>query len=309
MRKIRIGSRGSKLAVWQTNFVAEKLKSLNSNMEIEVILVKTKGDKLLDVALSKIGDKGLFTKEIENEILSGRIDMAVHSMKDMPTAIPAGLTIGAVLPRENPSDVLLSTTGATLSQMPSGAVIGTSSLRRRAHLMMGRPDLEIVDMRGNIDSRIRRLLDGEADAIILAAAGVVRLGYQDLISEELDFLPAIGQGAIMVETRENDPEILALVKGLDHAPTRQAITAERSFLAALQGGCQIPIGALAMISGDNLELEGLVASLNGGKCIRSRIEGPSEHGDELGLKLAEMLLSKGAGEILAEIRDQGNVYE
>ncbi|NLB17220.1 MAG: hydroxymethylbilane synthase [Syntrophomonadaceae bacterium] len=306
MRKIRIGTRGSKLALWQTNFVAEKLKSLNADIELEIILVKTKGDKLLDVALSKIGDQGLFTKEIENEILAGRIDMAVHSMKDMPTAIPAGLTIGAVLHRENPADVLLSVTGEKLAEMPSGSVIGTSSLRRRAHLMMCRSDLRAMDLRGNIDSRIRRLFDKEVDAIILAAAGVDRLGYQDLVTEELEFLPAVGQGAIMVEIRENDPEIFTLVLELDHTPTRQAITAERGFLAALEGGCQIPIGALATINGNNLELEGIVASLNGEKSIRSRIQGSREHAAELGQGLAEVLLSKGAGEILAEIRDQVN---
>lgn len=304
MRKIRIGTRGSRLALWQTDLVINKIRELNDRIAIEKVLIRTKGDKLLDVALSRIGDKGLFTKEIEKEILLGGIDMAVHSMKDMPTRITEGLTIGAVLARENPKDVLLACDKMSLDELPVGARVGTSSLRRRAQLLATHPDLNIVELRGNIDTRIKRLLDRELDAIVLAAAGVIRLGYQDLIAEELEFLPAVGQGAIMVEVREDDQEMLELVHQLDHPVTRWAILAERAFLAVLEGGCQIPVGCLGQVQGESLELEGLVSDLEGDRMFQARLTGPPDKSEDLGRELAQRLIDQGAGMVLDEIRNR-----
>lgn len=306
MRKIRVGSRGSRLALWQTDFVLNRIRELDRDLCLETVVIKTKGDKLLDVALSKIGDKGLFTKEIEKKILSGRIDLAVHSMKDMPTAITDGLTIGAILPRENPGDALLAREGKRLAELPIGASVGTSSLRRRAQLLSIRPDLNIVELRGNIDTRIRRLLDKEMDAIVLASAGVARLGYGDLVTEELDILSAVGQGAIVVEVRSDDQELLDIVKRLDDPATRQAITAERAFLAVLEGGCQIPVGCLGRIHGESLELEGLVSDLQGIKVFWERLVGCPDQAAQLGQELATILLNQGARAVLNEIRSQGN---
>ncbi|MGI6549010.1 MAG: hydroxymethylbilane synthase [Syntrophomonadales bacterium] len=305
MRKIRIGSRGSRLALWQTDFVIQKMLAMDRSLEIEKVLIKTKGDILLDVALSKIGDKGLFTKEIEKEILSGSIDMAVHSMKDMPTKITEGLALGAVLQRENPKDVLLARDGMRLAQLPAGASVGTSSLRRRAQLLSLRPDLNIVELRGNIDTRIRRLLDKEMDAIVLAAAGVIRLGYQDLITEELEILSAVGQGAIVIETRDDDQELLEFVKHLEDPVTRAEITAERAFLAVLEGGCQIPVGCVSRIQDASLKLEGLVADLDGQRIFRESLTGPMDQAGEIGVRLALTLVEQGAGEVLDHIRSQG----
>jgi len=305
MRKIRIGSRGSRLALWQTDFVINKMLALGDRLDIEKVLIKTKGDKLLDVALSKIGDKGLFTKELEKEILAGKIDMAVHSFKDMPTKITKGLTIGAVLPRENPKDVLLSLEGKGLIELPSGARVGTSSLRRRAQLLAIRPDLSIVELRGNIDTRIRRLLNQEMDAIVLAAAGVIRLGYDSLITEELDILPAVGQGAIVVETRDDDQVILEIIEQLNDRNTRSAITAERAFLTVLEGGCQIPVGCLGTVQGDYLKLEGLVSDLDGKRVFKGHLSGPVDRAEGLGRELAGILLDQGAGVVLDQIRSQG----
>jgi hydroxymethylbilane synthase len=304
MRKIRIGSRGSRLALWQTDFVIQKMLAMDRSLEIEKVLIKTKGDILLDVALSKIGDKGLFTKEIEKEILSGSIDMAVHSMKDMPTKITEGLALGAVLQRENPKDVLLARDGMRLAQLPAGASVGTSSLRRRAQLLSLRPDLNIVELRGNIDTRIRRLLDKEMDAIVLAAAGVIRLGYQDLITEELEILSAVGQGAIVIETRDDDQELLEFVKHLEDPVTRAEITAERAFLAVLEGGCQIPVGCVSRIQDASLKLEGLVADLDGQRIFRESLTGPMDQAGEIGVRLALTLVEQGAGEVLDHIRSQ-----
>lgn len=304
MQKVKVGSRGSRLALWQTDHVMKRLAEITPHNTYEKIIIKTKGDKMLDVALSKIGDKGLFTKEIENEIKSGAIDLAVHSMKDIPTVIPDGLMIGAVLARENPRDVLLSRSGVKLMDLPKGARVGTSSLRRRSQLMMLRRDLEIVELRGNIDTRIKKLATGELDAIILAYAGVCRLEYKDLIAEELSFLPAVGQGAIAIEIRDNDEVVRKLVHQLDDLDTRRAVTAERAFLKALEGGCQIPIGALARIVNGMLEIDGLVADLNGERVFRDRIVGPMENAESLGTELADHLLGKGADQVLSEIRQQ-----
>ncbi|MGE5372592.1 MAG: hydroxymethylbilane synthase [Solirubrobacterales bacterium] len=304
MLKIRAGSRGSKLALWQTDLVIEKLSQLHPGVCFETVMIKTKGDKLLDVALSRIGDKGLFTKEIESELLAGHIDLAVHSMKDLPTEVPDGLEIGAILTREQPQDVLIAANGASLAELPHGARIGTSSLRRRAQLAAVRPDLRIVDLRGNIDTRIRRLTEEGLDAIILAFAGVARLGYEDRVTEMLPFLPAVGQGAIGIEIRKDDPTVKPLVQTINHDETRTAIAAERSFMAVLEGGCQIPIGALGTVKGDQLEVEGLVADLDGKRILRDRMTGPAADPVGLGRKLAERLLDQGAGDILREIRSQ-----
>lgn len=304
MCKIRIGSRGSRLALWQTDFVINRMLELDDTLDIEKVPIKTKGDKLLEVALSKIGDKGLFTKEIEKEILSGNIDMAVHSMKDMPTRITEGLAIGAVLARENPKDVLLARDGKRLAELPAKASVGTSSLRRRAQLLAIRPDLNIVELRGNIDTRIRRLQEEELDAIVLAAAGVLRLGYKSLITEELDILPAVGQGAIVVETRNDDQVLLEIVKQLDEQDTCSAIAAERAFLTVLEGGCQIPVGCLARVQGDFLELEGLVSDLEGKRVFRAHLTGSADRAEELGQELAGTLLDQGAGVVLDQIRSQ-----
>ena len=304
MRKIRIGTRGSRLALWQTDFVVNKLLELDDRLDIEKVTIKTTGDKFLDVALSRIGDKGLFTKEIEKELQKGTIDMAVHSMKDMPTRITDGLAIGAVLPRENPKDVLLSREGQKLAALPVGASVGTSSLRRKAQLLAMRPDLNIVDLRGNIDTRIRRLQNGELDAIVVAAAGVARLGYEGMVTEELEFLPAVGQGAIMVEIRDDAPDIRELVAKLDNRSTRLAVAAERAFLGVLEGGCQIPVGCLGSVKDGLLTLEGLVSDLEGKKVFRSRLSGTADEAEDLGRKLAHELMNQGADVVLKQIRNQ-----
>jgi len=292
------------LAIWQTDFVINKLLELDDRLEIEKVIIKTTGDKFLDVALSRIGDKGLFIKEIEKELLDGSIDMAVHSMKDMPTRITEGLAIGAVLPRENSKDVLLSRDNRKLAELPVGAAVGTSSLRRKAQLLALRPDLNIVDLRGNIDTRIRRLQNGELDAIVLAAAGVIRLGYEELVAEDLEIIPAVGQGAIAVEIRDDDTDIRELVEKLDDRSTRLAIAGERAFLAALEGGCQIPIGCGGSVRDDFLTLEGLVSDLEGKQVFRSRLSGPAAEAEDLGRKLALELVSRGAGAVLEQIRIQ-----
>jgi hydroxymethylbilane synthase len=236
LEKLRLGSRGSKLALWQAGYVKQALELAVPDLKVEIEVIKTTGDKILDVALSKIGDKGLFTKEIEKELLEGNIDIAVHSMKDLPSQIGPDLVIGAVLPRENPQDVLISKYNRNLLELPIGAVIGTSSLRRQAQIKHIRPDIKIVELRGNVETRIRKMQEEDLDAIILAYAGVKRLGFENLISEYLSYevlMPAVGQGAIAVETRAGDSEVLAIVGQIDHEPTRVQVEAERSFLARL----------------------------------------------------------------------------
>ncbi|MGE5398655.1 MAG: hydroxymethylbilane synthase [Chitinophagales bacterium] len=303
MRIIRVGSRGSRLALWQTDLVVQSLRKVVPEARYEITVIKTTGDKLLDVALSRIGDKGLFTKEIEKELLAGNIDLAVHSMKDVPTVVPPGLTIAAVLKRDNPCDVLISRSGLSLQAMPRGAKIGTSSLRRRAQLKIVRPDIEVVDLRGNIETRMRKLKEEDLDGIIVAFAGVNRLGFGGSITEELDLLPAVGQGAIGIESRDNDEFILKLLAGINDQATLMEVNAERSFLATLEGGCQIPIGALAR-SGSILEIEGLVADLSGVRVYRDRIKGDISQAEQLGKSLALRLIDMGADQVLKEIRDQ-----
>ena len=304
-REIVIGTRDSALALWQTHWVLENLSRLNPEYKFRVVEMKTQGDKILDVALAKIGDKGLFTKELEVAMLNGEIDMAVHSMKDMPTKLPEGLIIGAICQREEAGDVLIGRSAGSLRELPHGARVGTSSLRRRAQLLKYRPDLQIEDLRGNLNTRMAKLERQDLDAIVLAAAGVKRMGWEDRISERISFevsLPAVGQGSVGIEIRESDKEIERIVKTLEHRESSIAITAERAMLRTLEGGCQIPIGALGRVEGDQLTLEGVVASLDGKELLRTSIAGPADQAEELGVQLAKQLITMGADKILNLIR-------
>lgn len=306
-REIVVGTRDSALALWQTNWVVDNLRKLNPGRSFKVVSMKTQGDKILDVALAKIGDKGLFTKELEVGMLAGEIDFAVHSMKDLPTVLPEGLTIGAICKRHDPSDVLIAQSSVGLKDMPEGAKIGTSSLRRVAQLSKFRPDLEMVSLRGNLNTRMAKLERENLDGIILAAAGVERMGWSDRITERIPFdvcLPAVGQGSVGIEIRENDSEVYEVVNKLNHAPSEAAIVAERAMLKKLEGGCQIPIGALGRVDGDKMTLEGCVASLNGEKLIRNKVEGSVSEAASLGVALAEKLLDMGAMEILKSVRQE-----
>lgn len=303
-RGIRIGTRGSKLALWQANWVKSALESVDPRLCVELVIIKTKGDKIRDVPLAEIGGKGLFVKEIETAILENRIDLAVHSMKDMPADIPAGLQIGAIPERENPADVLISKNEQTLSELKPQASIGTSSLRRAAQLRFGRPDICIKPLRGNLDTRIRKLEAGEFDAVILAAAGVRRLGLENKITEYLDpdrMLPAVGQGALCIEIRSNDFKNLQLISGLDHNPTRLAVSGERAFLNRLEGGCQVPIAAYGQVFHDRFILSGLVADVDGSKQIKDSLTGSPADCEGIGIALAERLLDRGAARILNKL--------
>lgn len=301
---IKIGTRGSKLALWQANWVKTELQRKHPSFVIDLVTVKTKGDKITDVPLAKVGGKGLFVKEIEEALLAGRIDLAVHSMKDMPSDIPTGLRIGAIPEREIPKDVLISRNGHSFSDLPEGARIGTSSLRRAAQFCHIRPDVEILPLRGNIDTRLKKLTTETLDAIVLAAAGVKRMNLEDRITEYLDetiMLPAVGQGALCIEIRENDPDIASIVKEMDHNKTRTAVMGERAFLRRLEGGCQVPIAAHGKIHEDTLTLTGLVATIDGATIIKETISGSETESEKLGLELANLLLSMGAKKILEDI--------
>ena len=308
-KKIRVGSRDSVLAMWQTQFVIEQLQQVTDAYEFEIISLKTKGDKILDVSLAKIGDKGLFTKELEVGLLQGEIDFAVHSMKDMPTVLPEGLQISSLLKRHNPADVLISDKYQSFAELPQGAKVGTSSLRRKAQLLHARPDLDIHDLRGNLQTRMRKMQEENFDGIILAAAGVERLDWHDKITEELSYdicLPAVSQGVIGVETRVDDSEIIALVQLVHDVQTANCVTAERALLKSLEGGCQIPIGAYAQLKDDMVLLQGLVGSLDGKTIIRDEISGPAAQSEQLGQQLAQRLSEQGGQAILEEIRMELN---
>ncbi|MCL5291621.1 MAG: hydroxymethylbilane synthase [Actinobacteria bacterium] len=310
-RRLILGTRGSALALWQSNHVAARL-TCEAGVEVELKKIKTKGDRILDAPLAKIGDKGLFVKEIENELLRGSLDLAVHSLKDMPTGIPAGLSLGAILEREDPRDALISRGGIPLDELPKGVAIGTSSLRRRAQLLKYRPDLKLVDVRGNLDTRVRKIEEGQFDGIILASAGLKRMGWEDRITERISpevSLPAVGQGAIVVEVREDDAFMGELMKLLDHRETRAATLAERALMKRLEGGCQVPIGALGWLEGGALRLDGMVASLDGARLVRDSLEGDPAAPEDLGVALAERLLELGADDILAEVRAMAEVPE
>ena len=306
-KEIIVGSRDSALAMWQTNWVVDTLSKLNPDYTFRIVSMKTHGDKILDVALAKIGDKGLFTKELEVAMLNREIDLAVHSMKDLPTELPEGLTIGAMCERVDPRDVVISRNGIPLAQLPQGALIGTSSLRRCAQLLNYRQDLQLEPLRGNLNTRMAKLERNNLDAIILAAAGVERLGWGDRITERISTevcLPAVGQGSIGIEIREGDQEVFNLVQTINHAPSRAAITAERALLKKLEGGCQIPIGALGTVDGDQLTLKGVVAGLDGQEVIRDQISGPVGEAAALGKKLAARLVEMGADRILKAVRQE-----
>ncbi|AEG59886.1 hydroxymethylbilane synthase [Desulforamulus ruminis] len=304
-QKITVGSRDSALALWQTRWVVEQLQKQNPQVSFEIVEMKTKGDKMLDVALAKIGDKGLFTKELEVAMLEGKIDFAVHSLKDMPTQLPEGLMIGAVCKREKPGDALIAKDGKKLSQLPRGARIGTSSLRRCAQLLHYRPDFQLEALRGNLNTRLKKLAAEKLDAVVLAAAGIIRMGWEDMIAEIIPFdicLPAVGQGAIAVECREDDAEVLTLLQGVEHPDTRTATDAERSLLRYLEGGCQVPIGAYGRVERDRLYLQAVVATLDGRQVLRAQGESTLNRAGDLGVEVAEKLLSMGGKKILETVR-------
>ena len=300
--RLIIGTRGSALALWQSNRVADLLRLRHPGLEVSLEIIETKGDKVLDVALSKIGDKGLFTKELENALLEGRIDLAVHSLKDMQTTLPEGLTLGAVTERADPEDALVAPDGTTIDSLPEGGTVGTGSLRRRAQLLALRPDLKIAEGRGNVQTRLRRYRENGWDGMILARAGLERLDLGGEIAWVIPadvMVPAVGQGALGVEIRADDERTASLVAAVEHGPTRIVAEAERAFLRHLEGGCQAPIAAHGTIEGDRLRLTGLVASLDGKEVIRKTVVGSQKR--ETGTELAEELLAEGAGKILEEI--------
>ena len=306
-RTIRIGSRKSQLALVQTYWVQEQLQKRFPDIIFEVHTMSTQGDKILDVALAKIGDKGLFTKELEVGMLNQEIDFAVHSLKDLPTHLPEGLTLAAITERENPADALVvheKHKDKQIDTLPAGAVIGTSSLRRLAQLRHHFPHLAFKDVRGNLITRLAKLDAGEYDALILAAAGLERLGMSDRIHQVIPkeiSLHAVGQGALGIECRSDDSELLSLLKAIEHPQTRDRCLAERSFLRSLEGGCQVPIGVNTEISGENLTLTGIVASVDGQKLVKDTVTGKANNAEALGIELAELLRQQGAQEILSEI--------
>ncbi|HEB74790.1 MAG TPA: hydroxymethylbilane synthase [Nitrospirae bacterium] len=310
-RKVIIGTRGSRLALWQAEWVRSELERLHPGLSVEINKIRTTGDKILDVPLAKVGGKGLFVKEIEEALLRHEADIAVHSMKDVPTEFPEGLHLAVICRREDPRDAFISRRDGDggfrfkgLEHLPEGAVVGTSSLRRSCQLLNLRPDLRIKQLRGNIDTRLRKLDEGEFDAVILAAAGIKRLGWNDRITELLPpevSLPAIGQGAVGIECRVEDPFINGLLAPLNHEETAVCVRTERAFLRRLEGGCQVPIGAHARLSSGKLVLDGLVGSVSGDRIIRGREEGGPDAAEPVGIGLAEDLLSRGAREILDSV--------
>ena len=304
-QKLVIGTRGSKLALWQANHVAACLRERYPNVMIELKNMVTTGDRILDVPLAKIGGKGLFTKELEVAMISEEIDLAVHSLKDMPTELPEGLILAAVTDRVDPGDALISPEYKTLDNLPINAKVGTSSLRRKAQLLNARPDLTIVDLRGNLDTRLKKLTTEKLDAILLAVAGLRRLGWDEHITQVLPqtiCLPAVGQGALAIEARANDAETLAMLEFLNHEPTRQATLAERTFLAEVEGGCQVPIGVYAQLeTSGQLSLNAVIMSPDGKEAIRDAIAGSPAEAAMLGQTLATRMLDHGGREILAKL--------
>ena len=303
--KIIIGTRGSQLALWQSTWVKGQIEHHRPGIEIEIKVISTKGDRVLDVSLPKLGEqgKGLFTKELEDAIFERRVDLAVHSLKDLPTELPTGLHIGAICEREDVRDALVARDSiGSFSQLPERAVIGTSSLRRQAQLLRARPDLVIEPVRGNVDTRLRKLDEGSFDAIVLAAAGLHRLGHANRITEHLSedlVLSAAGQGALAIETRADDVAVNGIVQALDHEPSRLTCRAERAFLKGLGGGCLVPIAAHATIDSGVMTLNGLVASPDGSEVLRGRQSGSSQGAEQIGQRLAEEMLARGADKILA----------
>ncbi|MFA7421974.1 MAG: hydroxymethylbilane synthase [Melioribacteraceae bacterium] len=303
--KLVIGSRGSELALWQAKFIKKELEKKNKNLSVEIKIINTKGDKILDVALSKIGDKGLFTKELENELLNGAIDIAVHSLKDLQTEIPKGLKLAAVTKRHPVEDVLIARKkGTKIKNLREGAVIATGSLRRRSQLLHLRPDIKIEELRGNVPTRIKKFLESNWDAIILARAGVERLKLNKYISsiiDKNDLLPAVGQGALGIEIREDNIFAEKTIQSIHHKETYLAVLAERSLLKSLEGGCQVPIGAFAEMKSNGLYLEAIVGSVDGFVTFRKKMRGAKSNPEKLGVKLAKDLLKAGASAILKEV--------
>ena len=303
----RIASRGSALARWQAEHVATRLRAAHPGRQVEIVLVRTTGDRVRDVPLSRIGDQGLFTREVDDHVLADAADAAVHSLKDLPTRLTDGLALGAILPREDPRDVLVFADPAARSvqDLPAGARVGTSSLRRRAQLMALRGDLRAPDVRGNVDTRLRALGEGRFDALLLAAAGLHRLGQRDRIGAYLDppaWLPAVGQGALAVTCLAGDDAVARLLAPLADPPTARAVASERALLRRLEGGCQAPIGALATVAGERLVLHAMAASLDGSAVVRGREEGAAADAESLGERLADRLAREGASAILADAR-------
>jgi hydroxymethylbilane synthase len=302
---IKIGTRASRLALWQAQWVQTALAGKYPGQSVELVTIQTRGDKILDVPLAKVGGKGLFVKEIEQALLDSRIDIAVHSMKDMPAEIPPGLCIAAVPPRETAGDVLISRESANFSDLKHGAVVGTSSLRRAAQLRHARPDIIIEPLRGNLNTRLKKLHTENLDAIVLAAAGVKRLNLQAHITQYLDadiMLPAVGQGALCIETRQNDTDIAPLIAALNHEPSRAIVLGERAFLNRLGGSCQVPIAGHGTIREERFFLTGLVAEPDGSRIIRDSCSGSAGDTETVGITLAEQLVAKGAGEILEKLQ-------
>ncbi|MFZ5449596.1 MAG: hydroxymethylbilane synthase [Thermodesulfobacteriota bacterium] len=303
-RVIKIGTRGSALALAQANWVAAQLSGHHPGCRVELVIIKTTGDKIQNVPLAQIGGKGLFIKEIEEALLAEQVDLAVHSLKDMPAEVPDGLMLGAVPPREDCRDAFISSRYGSLAEIPPGGRVGTGSLRRRVQLLHSRPDLEVVPIRGNVDTRLKKMESLGLDALILAAAGLNRLGLSHLYRScvpESDMLPAVGQGALGLEVRTQDPGIRELVAALDDPPTRLAVTAERAFLARLEGGCVVPVAARGRVKEDSLQLEALISDLEGRRLLRDSLSGPVTEAFHLGSSLADSLLARGGREILSAL--------
>jgi len=303
-RDLRIGTRGSQLALYQANWVKEQLTQAHPHLKVSLVKIKTTGDKILDAPLAKVGGKGLFVKEIEDALLEKRVDLAVHSIKDVTTEFPEGLHLSAITKREDPRDVFISRTGVSMKDLPRGAKIGTSSLRRQAQILHLRGDFEMIPLRGNVNTRLNKLETERLDGIVLALAGVRRLGFEPRVTEIIPTeisLPAIGQGALGIETRMEDEEVEEKVRFLNDPVSFITISGERAFLKRLQGGCQVPIAAFGQISDSRLRIDGLVGAIDGKRLIRGAVEGDPQQAESLGIELAEDLLSRGAKEILEEV--------
>jgi len=304
-KQLRIGTRASQLALWQANWVKSELEKRYPDLEVTLTKIKTQGDKILDVPLAMVGGKGLFTKELQEAMLRGETDISVHSMKDVPTLFPEGLALHCITEREDVRDIVILRSGVTSwRDLPQGARIGTSALRRKAQLLHIRPDLQMVDIRGNVETRIRKLTEDNLDAVILAAAGMHRLGFDSQIGEYLPVdvsIPAIGQGALGIESRIDDAETNALIDFFNHAETDWAVRGERAFLLRLEGGCQVPIACHGTVAGRTLTLTGLVADCDGVQCLKKTVSGPVEDCEHLGASLGDDLLIMGAGKILNEV--------
>jgi len=303
---LKIATRSSPLALWQAEEVSRQLKQHYPDLDIQLVTMKTKGDKILDAPLAKVGGKGLFVKELEAGILAGDADIAVHSMKDVPVEFPEGLELTLIMQREDPRDAFVSNSYETLSELPEGGVVGTSSLRRQTQIRERFPHLKLDWLRGNVNTRLKKLDDGMYDAIILAAAGLKRLGFEQRIRSCLEpelSLPAIGQGAVGIEARSDDEAVKQLLAPLSDAETTTRVLAERAMNETLNGGCQVPIAGFAILDGDNLYLRGLVGEPDGSRVLRAEISGPSDQAVALGIQLGEELLNQGAGDILARLHD------